>query len=359
MNRFLILFTLLFTLSLASINAQPTYVIDNELFPDEHRQFDFWIGEWDVNLRRINPDNTWHDWKNSIVRIHPILDGKAILELWEDQYDGTPENVIIGYSLRYFYPKTGKWHLWLNWPGPNRSGSQPLEGQFRHGRGEFFRERPTSDSTTVLSRFTFSDISDSTLRWDDAFSQDGGKTWSNNWIMEFTRSKDRAPWDPENDQALHTYRHGTRCDQSQFMELRKFVGGWNGEVKYLNESGDWESSQAGISAYKALGGCSIISFLNYEKDDSMFREFSLKTFNTFAQKFEDGRLDNVPGTVYRPLFGDKQNDTIELVRINRETREPIEKYIWSFKNDEKMQLEKWELRNGKLTKTLRSEFKKN
>jgi len=352
MPRLIFVSSLLILIFTTGVVAQPTYSIDENRFPSEYRQFDFWIGEWDVNLRRINQENEWNDWKNSIVRIQPILNGKAILELWEDQYDGTPENVIIGYSLRYFYPETGKWHLWLNWPGPNRSGSQPLEGQFRHGRGEFFRERPTSDSTTILSRFTFSDISDSTLRWDDAFSQDGGKTWSNNWIMEFTRRKDKAPWDPNGDQKLHTYRNGERCTLPQFEEVNKFIGNWEGKIEYLDEAGKWNTSDGKINSYGALGGCAVMSFFSYEN----MQEFSLKTYNTFAQKFEDGRLDNMPGSAYRPMFGDNQNNVIELTRINRETREAIEKYIWTFKDTEELYLEKWELRNEELTKALTGVF---
>ena len=48
----------------------------------KQRQFDFWIGEWDVNLRVRQKDFTWKDQHKSVVHIYPILDGKAILELW-------------------------------------------------------------------------------------------------------------------------------------------------------------------------------------------------------------------------------------------------------------------------------------
>ena len=78
--------------------------------PPESRQFDFWIGEWDVNLRVRQEDGTWLDRHRSVAMVYPILSGKAVLELWsEDRVDG-----IKGYSLRYFDTARGEWVLWLN-----------------------------------------------------------------------------------------------------------------------------------------------------------------------------------------------------------------------------------------------------
>ena len=79
---------------------------------DKSRQFDFWIGQWDVNLRMIQPDNTWEDRIQSKAHIYSILGGKAILELWDQSEEG-----IIGHSLRYYNPVKDKWDLFLNWPG--------------------------------------------------------------------------------------------------------------------------------------------------------------------------------------------------------------------------------------------------
>ena len=149
---------------------------------EKNRAFDFWIGEWDVNLRVYQQDSTWKDQHLSSARIYSLLDGNAILELWEEQ---DKPNGIIGYSLRHFDKDENKWTIWLNWPGKNRSGTTSLKGNFRHGRGEFFSSRAIDDSTTLLSRYTFSDITHNSLRWDDAYSRDSGQTWTNNWSMEF------------------------------------------------------------------------------------------------------------------------------------------------------------------------------
>ncbi|TLS41103.1 hypothetical protein FE633_38085 [Streptomyces montanus] len=39
----------------------------------------------------------------------------------------------------------------------------------------------------VRVRFVWSGISDTTARWEQAFSVDGEKTWVTNWFMDFTR----------------------------------------------------------------------------------------------------------------------------------------------------------------------------
>ena len=162
---------------------------------EEARQFDFWIGQWDVNLRMIQPDATWKDSVKARVQIYRILGGKAILELWDSK-------TIKGFSLRYYDPAKKKWVLHLNWPGKNQANLSSLEGAFRHGRGEFFSGRGKQ-----VNRYTFCDITENSLRWDDAYSRDGGKTWNNNWIMEFSRTGPKGEW-PESSFAAHTYVDG-------------------------------------------------------------------------------------------------------------------------------------------------------
>ena len=63
--------------------------------PAESRQFDFWVGAWDVNQRVQQEDLSWKDSIKAEARVYPILFGKAVLELWD-----SPN--IKGYSLRYF-----------------------------------------------------------------------------------------------------------------------------------------------------------------------------------------------------------------------------------------------------------------
>lgn len=256
-------------------------------------EFDFWVGEWDVNLRVKQPDLTWQDQHQSIARIYDILDGRAILELWAEQ---GREQGIIGYSLRYYDQELDQWTLWLNWPGPNRSGTISLAGQFRHGRGEFFGERPINDSTTMISRFTFSDITPTSLRWDDAFSTDAGKTWTNNWIMEFSRKADRpAQLKPGPDN--HTNDSQARCTIEAFDH-----------VKQLSRLGQLAKSGVIMDNYGVLEGCAVLS--NITRLDQPV-EFSVLTFNTYANIYEQLVFDvaNAKAAIY---YGPLVEGTIQL-----------------------------------------------
>ncbi len=235
------------------------------------------------------------------------MDGKAILELWNEQKFGEG---IKGYSLRYFNREKGKWELWLNWSGKNRSGSSSLEGSFRHGRGEFFSYRPLDDSTQLISRYTFCDVSPTPLRWDDAYSKDGGKTWSNNWIMEFSRTQD-LPKELSTQTSALTYDEGKRCNLPEFREFEKMAGFWEGILKVKNGE-NWIAAPASIRTHKVLDGCAVISFLEYELADKKYKSFSLKTYNTYASQFEDGRLSNDKNNTYQTYFGNNKDGTLTL-----------------------------------------------
>lgn len=106
-----------------------------------------------------------------------------------DSYLG--DDHIRGFSVRTYDAETGKWHLVLNWPQPDRAGFGTLEGEFRHGRGDFVSESTNADGATQLTRYSFTDIGHQTFRWNNGTSVDGGSSWSTNWIMEFAR---REQW---------------------------------------------------------------------------------------------------------------------------------------------------------------------
>lgn len=251
---------------------------------EKKSEFDFWIGEWDVNLRVLQKDNSWKDQHRAVARIYSILDGKAVLELWSENQSG-----INGYSLRYYNPNKNKWDLWLNWAGKNRSGTFGLEGEFRHGRGEFFAERKIDEKTAQISRYTFSDITENSLRWDDGTSADGGRTWGSNWIMEFTRRAKKAPVLAK-EKNLHTYFDGSRCDAEQFSAFKQFPA---------NQKDD-----PALGLYNILDGCIIIGFIE-QRDAKAF--FTL-TYNTYANVYELTYLDDREGTALAIFYGGKTAD---------------------------------------------------
>ncbi len=65
-------------------------------------------------------------------------------------------------------------------PGP------PVKGKFADGVGTFCAD-DTLRGKPIRVRFTWSKITPTSARWEQAFSPDGGMTWEVNWAMEFRR----------------------------------------------------------------------------------------------------------------------------------------------------------------------------
>lgn len=64
----------------------------------------------------------------------------------------------------------------------------PAIGEFRDGRGEFYNQE-TLNGRAILVRFVISDITTHSGRFEQAYSDDGGKTWEVNWIATDTRER--------------------------------------------------------------------------------------------------------------------------------------------------------------------------
>lgn len=155
----------------------------------EHREFDFWIGDWTIKQKILKADGSWFE-ADATTKISPILGGCALMEEWKGKvlffWEGMEEPAPLqGFSARAFDPKTKQWVIsWMDTRNP-RFGE--FVGNFKEGRGEFFRKSPAANGKQSTTRVTFSDITPRSVHWDLAVSSDDGKTWRMLWIMEMTR----------------------------------------------------------------------------------------------------------------------------------------------------------------------------
>ena len=148
--------------------------------------FDFYMGSWHVHHRRLKErlagNDEWEEFDGTSVA-WPLLDGAGNVD---DNLLELPAGTYRAISLRSFDPATNQWSIWwLDGRTPARL-DPPVVGGFENGVGTFIAEDTFRDEP-ILVRFIWSDISDSTCRWEQAFSPDGGATWEVNWIMESTR----------------------------------------------------------------------------------------------------------------------------------------------------------------------------
>lgn len=155
---------------------------------DGQHDFDFEIGTWKTHLRRLkNPltgSTTWVEYKGTTV-VRKIWNGRA--NLVELDVEG-PSGRIEGLSLRLYNSQSRQWSL--NFASSSSGAmSPPTVGGFKNGRGEFFNQE-TYNGRAIFVRFVISDITPNSCRFEQAFSDDGGKTWEVNWIATDTRVKE-------------------------------------------------------------------------------------------------------------------------------------------------------------------------
>ena len=92
-------------------------------------------------------------------------------------------------NLRLYNPQFHQWSLnFAN--STDGTLSAPTVGEFKNGRGEFY-DQELFNGKTIFVRFVISDITPNSCHFEQAFSDDGGKTWEVNWIATDTRVTDR------------------------------------------------------------------------------------------------------------------------------------------------------------------------
>ena len=155
---------------------------------DGSRDFDFEIGTWKTHVDRLKGPLTGStEWTtlDGITTVRKVWGGRA--NLVELAADG-PAGHFEGLSLRLYNPATGQWSLNF---ASSRGGtlSPPTIGRFTNGRGEFYSQE-SLDGRAIFVRFVITVITRDSCRFEQAFSDDGGKTWEVNWVATDTRVKE-------------------------------------------------------------------------------------------------------------------------------------------------------------------------
>jgi hypothetical protein len=152
------------------------------------RDFDFEIGNWKTKVKLLadplSGSTKWLEFEGTSV-VSAILGGKA--NLVELSVTGPNGSKIEGLSLRLYNPDTQQWSLnFVN----IRNGilTPPSVGSFKDDRGVFYGQE-TLNGKVIFVRFVISDITPTSCHFEQAFSEDGGKTWETNWIATDTLIK--------------------------------------------------------------------------------------------------------------------------------------------------------------------------
>lgn len=152
---------------------------------DGRNDFDFLIGTWKVHHRmltqRLKGSTEWIEFEGETID-RKIMNGIGNMD---ENIIHMPNMEVHAISLRIFNPASKEWSI--HW-STDKMGMLdiPMVGGFKDGRGEFYAQE-INNGSRVYSRFIWSKTDTDSPQWEQALSEDGGRTWETNWIMEFER----------------------------------------------------------------------------------------------------------------------------------------------------------------------------
>ena len=138
----------------------------------EFRQFDFWVGEWNVFVT-----GTTQLAGHSLIQM--ISGGCAILENWDSP-------ASTGKSINFIDPVTHKWKQ--SWAGSYAGGIQEFtNGEYKDGAMRF--EFATTDAAghKLIGRFIFYDEKPGQVRQFNETSNNNGKTWTTGYDFTYIK----------------------------------------------------------------------------------------------------------------------------------------------------------------------------
>jgi len=141
------------------------------IYSAEARQFDFWVGDWEVFNTQGQKAGT-----NSVQL---FSDGCGLLENWTSSLGGD------GKSINFYDAGTQKWYQ--SWIGTG-GGALRYAGNFREGAMRFEGET-TANGKKTLQKLTFTKIDENTVRQLFEASNDDGKTWLITYDLKYVRKK--------------------------------------------------------------------------------------------------------------------------------------------------------------------------
>lgn len=141
-------------------------------FAAEYKQFDFWVGEWNVETPQGQPAG-----KNTIERLE---DGCMLMESWTGALGGT------GKSINFYNASTGKWRqTWVDSTG----NVVEYEGGYKDGAMRFEGNPANKNGQVILRRLTLSSQGPDRVRQLFEQSTDDGKTWTPQVDLIYVRKK--------------------------------------------------------------------------------------------------------------------------------------------------------------------------
>ncbi len=288
------------------VSAQPIDSLESQ------RQFDFWLGEWDVTNRFWAAAQGEAIVPGAKLLVYPALNRTALVEHYRGaNWQGAD---ILGFSIRAYDPHKEAWVILLNWPSTD-APFWTMEGNFDFNRGLFFGERQGPDGQTITTRYTFSDLIPGFYRWEVNTSTDAGATWTHpGFAMQGARRADSAA--PIDTAWLHGADIDQRCTGDERNQLDFMTGKWTAETRTLTADGEWKTATTRLTSRPILAGCAILN----TEENAEHNSLTTLAYDTKAGAWVAYQIsDQAPNAgVFNRYEGAMQNDEFILTRANED-----------------------------------------
>ncbi|HZQ24229.1 MAG TPA: hypothetical protein VFA89_15665 [Terriglobales bacterium] len=297
---------------------------------DGQHDFDFEIGNWKTHISRLQHpltgSNTWLEYDGTSV-VRPVWNGRA--NLVELEVDGTAGH-IEGLSLRLYNPQSRQWSINFANSKVGTLG-QPTVGEFKNGRGEFF-DQEEFDGRMILVRNVWSDITSTSCRFEQAFSDDGGKTWEVNWIATDTRvqdeflaqSSDVSKSNAETSSDPHSGAHNFDFE----------IGSWNIHLSRLADrlarSTTWVEFDGTSVTRKVWNGRANLEEFEADSQTGHIEGLTLRLYNPQSRQWSIYWANGKDGILGQPMIGEFKDGRGEF--FDQEPwkgRAVFVRFIWS------------------------------
>jgi len=175
MKRSLVL--VLLSIIVAQADAQKSPCTTDPIY----RQFDFWIGEWDVYAKNGK--------KAGDSKIELILDSCIIQENWKSA-NVSKGIYYAGKSFNTYNSTSKQWQqTWVDNVGGT---TEFLEGHFENNRMVFLTKPfQAGKDTLAIRKLTFYNLGPDKVRQHGEISRDNGVTWNTEYDLEYRRKKSK------------------------------------------------------------------------------------------------------------------------------------------------------------------------
>ena len=266
---------------------------------DGQHDFDFGVGTFKTHIRRLvhplSGSTTWVDVYGTVT-VSKVWGGKAQLE--ELEAEG-PNGHFEGMTLRLYGPDAHQWNLyWAN--SDDGIVGTPVIGEFKDGVGYFYGQ-DSYNGRTILVRNVYSGISEDAYHFEQAFSDDGGKTWEPNFTAQLARLSHA-----EGPAAAPTGDLGPGQHDFDWQ-----LGSWkihmDRMLKPLTGSTDWTGLDGTVVVRKMWGGRANLAEIETQGSSGRLQFLALRLYNPKAKQWYLSFAHSDSGMLGAPMTGSFKN----------------------------------------------------